>query len=82
MSLSRTVCTTYWRGTPEWDANARLIAAAPELLTACEAMARRLDSLRYTELPDVAGLIEDKDNGWAAIAKAKGEPWSCAGGCS
>src|SRR5262245_5036653 len=61
-----------------WEANARLIAAAPELLEACEAGFRALYDLIQSEFatssnphpadsdPDVALLR-------AAIAKARGE---------
>lgn len=31
MSYTREVCKLGWKGTPEWDANARLIAAAPTM---------------------------------------------------
>lgn len=34
MSYSQDICTMTWRGTPEWDANARLIALAPSLAAA------------------------------------------------
>lgn len=66
-----------WGGSREWpiavasaisknetDANARLIAAAPELLTACEAA---LNDRMFKDWPEVATLLI------AAIKKAKGE---------
>jgi hypothetical protein len=34
MSYSQDICTMTWRGTPEWDANASLIALAPQLAAA------------------------------------------------
>jgi hypothetical protein len=34
MSYSQDICTMTWRGTPEWDANARLIALTPQLAAA------------------------------------------------
>ena len=62
---------------PEWDpehdeestANARLIAAAPELLDALEALCSRCES----ELADPADVWEMR-SARAAIAKARGEP--------
>lgn len=48
----------------ETNANARLIAAAPDLLTACEAA---LNDRMYKDWPGIADLLK------AAIAKAKGE---------
>lgn len=37
MSYTDEVCTLSWKDDGEWLANARLIAAAPELLEACKA---------------------------------------------
>lgn len=34
MSLTTTICTLEWSGTPVWEANARLIAQAPAMLEA------------------------------------------------
>lgn len=34
MSYTETVCTMGWNGTPEWEANAQLIAAAPDMYEA------------------------------------------------
>ena len=51
----------------QWNANARLIAAAPELLAACEAVATYLESFDP--------VIDEDEAIWeqlkAAIAKAK-----------
>ena len=49
------------------DANARLIAAAPDLLGAVEAF------VSYEGNPDFAKWAKIVDNARAAIAKAKGE---------
>ncbi len=50
------------------EANARLIAAAPDLLAACEALARSFDAVTYAAwTPEMHAAV-------AAIAKAKGEP--------
>lgn len=51
-------------------ANARLIAAAPELLEACKEMVRHLEETDF----DVCGTPDSLMNKWkAAIAKATGE---------
>ena len=55
--------TCKWFKDGEAEANARLIAAAPDLLAALEALA---------DVPDVQGWPET-DQARAAIAKAKGE---------
>ena len=47
------------------EANARLIAAAPDLLEACEAYVRAYE--------DVTGTIHVNDRVRAAIAKARGD---------
>jgi hypothetical protein len=36
MSVTTTICTLEWSGTPVWESNARLIAAAPDILEALE----------------------------------------------
>ena len=46
---------------------AEIIAAAPELLAACEAVAALMDGQGRRNLPEVAGMAR------AAIKKAKGE---------
>ena len=51
------------------NANARLIAAAPDMLAACEAAVRRLSSTRFNTAAD-ADIVTQL---LAAIAKAKGE---------
>lgn len=53
----------------EWDANARLIAATPELLAALE---KAMVVLRGEEMTK-QGLIEALTAGLAAIKKAKSE---------
>lgn len=54
------------------DADARLIAAAPELLEACEAMRIYLEEVapERNDAPEFWGML---DQARAAIAKAKGE---------
>jgi hypothetical protein len=49
------------------EANARLIAAAPDLLAALERFAHAMEQRSYPELQGVAS------DAFAAIAKAKGE---------
>lgn len=51
---------------PDYEANARLIAAAPDLLEACEAL---LNSHR----PGLGQCCAASDLGIAALAKARGE---------
>lgn len=69
MSLTQTVCKLDWSGTEEWEANAHLIAAAPEM---------------YEALDDIVSSWSDTDNidedeylrrisARAALAKARGE---------
>lgn len=56
------------------DANARLIAAAPELLEALESILKTLNAV--TEHTPYNGIVETTDsykNAISAIAKAKGE---------
>ena len=65
MSYTTDVCVLGWNGTPEWDANARLIAAAPDML---EALRSVVDTCR-ADCP--AGLPALSD-ARAAIAKATG----------
>ena len=53
------------------QANADLLAAAPELLVACREVAEWLDLLKQN-YPDMAGLIRGCQKARAAIAKAEG----------
>lgn len=60
-------CSPTWKGfTEEQRADARLIAAAPELLAACQ------DALR--QLKEYEGRIVDRTFLDSAIAKAEGHP--------
>ena len=55
-----------------WDANARLIAAAPDLLAACEMLAEWL-SREEAGFPDAARLCDESQRlAHLAITKAKG----------
>lgn len=55
------------------QANARLIAAAPDLLEALEAeMADLEEDIRWSEDSDLARLVERRNRALAAIVKAKG----------
>ena len=54
------------------EANARLIAAAPELLEACEALARLCERFGVNPVT-VSGGPSSLDRARAAIAKAEGE---------
>ena len=58
---------------PNRDANARLIAAAPDLLTVATAITRRLPLLVDVDDPRNAGFAALVEQASAAIAKAKGE---------
>lgn len=71
-----------WRdgadSTAERDANARLIAAAPDLLAALEEMVSEHDTYWRNTVADNPGYFPPDDTGGlvlarAAIAKAKGE---------
>lgn len=52
----------------EREANARLIAAAPDLLAACKAFA---DAMRRNEFPDMMLLVEALQLASVAIARAE-----------
>jgi len=55
----------------EAQANARLIAAAPDLLAACERMSKALQSAPHEVQSSYQGIWTDIDN---ALNKAKGIP--------
>lgn len=58
-------------GTDPWEANARLIAAAPDLLAASESMERAL--LQMMDDPSQADEMPVVVKARAAIAKARGQ---------
>ena len=60
------------RNYSELTANARLIAAAPELLAACKALVKRIEHAVHDH-PDDFWLGAEYQNGMAAIAKATGK---------
>jgi hypothetical protein len=71
MSHTTTVCNLDWHGTAEWEANARLIAASPDMLDALQEA-----RVQVAILQERLG-IEDTGSGTlsiidAAIAKAEG----------
>lgn len=85
MSYTSTVCKLDWYGTPEWEANARLIAAAPDLLSQLKRLAHAYVSLMESgrdRIIELGGSCDEVDvmeagNPWlrdtkAAIAKAEG----------
>lgn len=57
-----------WKGTDEMNANARLISAAPDLLSAAEAVVARWDTPLWKDAPATAEYIHGLR---AAIAKAR-----------
>lgn len=65
MSLTQTVCKLDWSETEEWEANAHLIAAAPELYEALEAAANS-SGFQYM-------FYETREKINSALAKARGE---------
>ena len=83
MSYTTDVCVLGWNGTPEWDANARLIAAAPNMLEALRVARAEIVSLELAHFNEIAGPGDTFD-AWlsdnealpvidAAIARATGE---------
>ena len=66
MSYTNTICTLNWNRTPEWEANARLIAAAPDLLEALNGLIEEIDDCAQPSDWDFY------DASRAAIARAKG----------
>ena len=81
MSYTTTVCTLGWNSTtPEWEANARLIAAAPDLLEALapfadQARHHAADAPEWRDSDTVSAVISigDLRRARAAIARATGE---------
>ena len=68
------VCTINHEHQGDHEANARLIAAAPDLLAACGAAMKVLPSLGVNNWPPGHALKKDAIcNLQSAIAKAKGE---------
>ena len=67
--------TDYTDGTPDGDgidrANARLIAAAPDLLLACQRLRAHISLLDLDEMP--SHMIDELRDASAAIAKAEGK---------
>jgi hypothetical protein len=80
MSYTDTVATLNWSGTPEWVANAHLIAAAPDMFEVLDSAPNIADYAAFGEyltLQEAESFI-DKYADWykrrtAAIAKAKRE---------
>ena len=68
MSYTTDVCVLGWNGTPEWDANARLIAAAPDMLEALQGLVSANNST------DGMAMRKAWDKADAAIARAKPAP--------
>ncbi len=67
------VATIPRAGDGDWsESNARLIAAAPELLEALELALQGLDIAATKQLPEFIGFVLAADKARAAIAKAKG----------
>jgi hypothetical protein len=62
----------YGRSEAEADANARLIAAAPDLLAACEALCEAVAG-QSALLAIEGALVVEYREALAAIAKARGE---------
>ncbi|HUT02789.1 MAG TPA: hypothetical protein VM163_02730 [bacterium] len=71
------VATWIERGAPiRREADARLMAAAPEMLVACEAMLAAINAYRDTDISTMrffSLLCEGETSVNAALAKAKGE---------
>ena len=74
MSYTTDVCVLGWNGTPEWDANARLIAAAPDMLEACQIISDCASSAKGMTAAQVRIALDMAANtARAAIARATGE---------
>ena len=69
------MCGMRLRTEEEIEANARLIAAAPDLLAACEDYLRELQSWSESNTPPTdSTMAELRQRTADAIAKAKGKP--------
>ena len=70
------ICNFWSSSLPEWEANARLTAAAPDLLEALEELADMLSQCTFQTMR-IKGQYVDREEAVyrarAAIAKAKGE---------
>ena len=75
MSYTTTVCTLGWNSTtPEWEANARLIAAAPDLLEALQSAQESIATfIGVHGYPSDSGARDVLREVEAAIARATGE---------
>jgi hypothetical protein len=76
-SYSDVVAATHWSGTPEWEANAHLIAAAPEMYEALKHLHKWFEitgssiNARWGRIPpEDSKIIVDAMR--AALAKAEG----------
>ena len=66
------ICNFWSSSLPEWEANARLIAAAPDLLEALEQLVIEYDDVELANA-EPSSLTAAFNAARAAIAKAKGE---------
>jgi hypothetical protein len=75
-ATGRTLCDVYsspTTGEEQADVDARLIAAAPDLLAACEMLAEAQRRADTGEREGFGCYVDAVDKARAAIAKAKGE---------
>jgi hypothetical protein len=77
ISGARTIaaCRQHWIPPAQWEANAKLIAAAPELLTACRELLVAMDEYEWSV--DDAPTKEHRDimlRAMAAVEKATASP--------
>ena len=66
------ICNFWSSSLPEWEANARLIAAAPDLLEALEQLVIEYDDVELADA-EPSSLTAAFNAARAAIAKAKGK---------
>ena len=73
MSYSAVVCQLHWAGTPEWDANARLIAEAPALVEALDDLMAEQNGPPLIDPRHERAWQRAMDNAAAVLARVRGD---------